>query len=85
MNTLISIPDQDILGEGKLLYGVITVDQDDTEDSNVALWRANDEDHLYEQVKRDFCGDDEDGFLSKESFDEAWGYWILPKEIGKIK
>ena len=68
-------------GAGKFLWAVISVDEDDSEDSNVSLWRADDEEHLYDQVKRDWVGDDEE---IVDDFEEAWAYRIIPKRLGEI-
>ena len=36
---------------GKELYIVTTIDEDDSEDTDADLWKANDELHLYILVK----------------------------------
>jgi hypothetical protein len=69
------------LGEGKLVWAVISVDEEDHEDSNVTIWRADSEEHLYDQVKKEMVGDDEE---YQEEFEDAWGYKILPKRIGEV-
>ena len=69
-------------GAGKFLWAIISVDEDDSEDSNVSLWRADDEEHLYNQVKADWVGEDsEEAF---EDFEESWAYRIIPKRLGEI-
>jgi hypothetical protein len=68
-------------GAGKFLWAVISVDEDDSEDSNVSLWRADDEERLYDQVKADWVGDDEE---IADDFEEAWAYRIIPKRLGEI-
>ena len=68
-------------GEGKILWAVISVDTDDAEDSNVSLWRADSEEHLYDQVKADWVGDDEE---IADDFEEDWAYRIIPKRLGEI-
>jgi hypothetical protein len=69
-------------GEGKILWAVISVDTDDAEDSNVSLWRADSEEHLYEQVKADWLGEDEEELA--DDFEEDWGYKIIPKRLGEV-
>jgi hypothetical protein len=68
-------------GAGKILWAIISVDEDDSEDSNVSLWRADSEEHLYDQVKTDWVGDDEE---IADDFEEAWAYKIIPKRIGEV-
>jgi hypothetical protein len=74
---------------GKKLFVVVTIDQEDSEDSTTELWRANDEDHLQDLVKEEYVGDefgdDEEFFGQSPSdiFDEDWGFSILVTEIGK--
>jgi hypothetical protein len=68
-------------GEGKILWAVISVDTDDAEDSNVSLWRADSEEHLYDQVKADWVGDDEE---IADDFEEDWAYRIIPKRLGEV-
>ena len=70
-------------GTGKFLWAIVSVDEDDSEDSNVGLGRANDEEHLYDQVKADWCGADAEDYIL-EDFEEAWAYKILPKRVGEI-
>ena len=70
-------------GKGKIIWAIISVDLDDAEDSNVSLWRADDEEHLYNQVKEDWCGADAEDYIL-EDFEEAWAYRILPKRVGEI-
>jgi hypothetical protein len=69
-------------GEGKILWAVISVDEDDYEDSNVSLWRADSEEHLYDQVKADWVGEDEEELA--DDFEEAWAYKIIPKRMGEV-
>jgi hypothetical protein len=69
-------------GEGKILWAVISVDTDDAEDSNVSLWRADSEEHLYDQVKVDWVGEDEEELA--DDFEEDWAYRIIPKRLGEI-
>jgi hypothetical protein len=68
-------------GEGKILWAVISVDTDDSEDSNVSLWRADSEEHLYDQVKADWAGDVEE---IADDFEEDWAYKIIPKRLGEV-
>jgi hypothetical protein len=69
-------------GEGKILWAVISVDEDDYEDSNVSLWRADSEEHLYEQVKADWLGEDAEELA--DDFEEDWAYKIIPKRLGEV-
>jgi hypothetical protein len=69
-------------GEGKILWAVISVDTDDAEDSNVSLWRADSEEHLYEQVKADWVDEDEEELA--DDFEEDWAYKIIPKRLGEV-
>ena len=68
-------------GKGKIIWAIISVDLDDAEDSNVSLWRADDEEHLYDQVKADWAGDDEE---IADDFEEDWHYRIIPKRLGEV-
>jgi hypothetical protein len=70
-------------GSGKFLWAIISVDEDDSEDSNVSLWRADSEEHLYDQVKADWVGDDDEYDIA-EDFEESWNYKIIPKRLGEI-
>jgi hypothetical protein len=68
-------------GTGKILWAVISVDLEDAEDSNVSLWRADSEEHLYDQVKADWVGNDEE---IADDFEEDWAYRIIPKRLGEV-
>jgi len=75
-----------ILGTGNKLYIVTVVDTDDSEDSYSYLHSAHDEDHLFEQLKKKYVGD-EDDYMSEEivqQFEDDWGSTILFFEVGKI-
>ena len=72
------IDKEKIIGEGSLLWCLIIVDRDDPQDSFVNFWLADSEDHLYEQIKKDW---DIDEMLETE-FNYDWGYHILTKLIG---
>jgi len=69
-------------GAGKFLWAIISVDVEDSEDSNVSLWRADDEEHLYNQIKTDWVGEDSEE--ASEDFEEDWAYRIIPKRLGEI-
>lgn len=77
---------------GNVLYSLLVVDKDDAEDSRVEIWRAKDDDDLYEKVKKEFVGSyDEDEDYNEEefgevdsAFDEDWNFYILPTEIGRV-
>jgi hypothetical protein len=66
---------------GKFIYAVISVDDDDFEDSSVTFYLANDEDDLLEVWLKDngFADDDRD------MIEEIWGYKLLPKKIATLK
>lgn len=84
----VQVDEQVIRGSGKNLYSLIMIDTDDSEDSTLQLWRADDEDHLYDQVLEDFQGDADDSMKEALVFDfenELWGLLWLPKLIGKIE
>lgn len=76
---------------GKKLFVVTVIDEDDAEDTTSAMWLANDEDHLYDLVKEEYVGEpDEDGEYDEDdpiaaSFDDDWGLTILYKEVGTVK
>jgi hypothetical protein len=90
--TTVSIPTEEIHGKGSQLWALIFVDEDDAEDTNLELWRADDEEDLYQQYKSSWDEeneDDEDDEEESDDFfmqrlDDDWGYKILPKLIGKI-
>jgi hypothetical protein len=79
----VQISPEEINGEGNLLYTVIFIDEDDHEDTNIELWKANDEDHLYEQVKEEVVQSSEER-MENTIFDDSWGYTILHKFIGAL-
>ena len=87
MKTLEAIIDiAQIKGIGSNLYALIQVDQDDAEDTIIQLWRADTEDHLYDQVAEEFYdGEDPDDFMGPNFEEEIWGMLWLPKFIGIIK
>jgi hypothetical protein len=68
----------DLNGTGSKVWAVIWIDDEDFEDSNVEMWLADSEDHLYEQFI-EFHEIDE---IMMESFEEDWGYKILPNKVG---
>jgi hypothetical protein len=75
---------------GKELYIVTTIDEDDSEDTDADLWKANDELHLYILVKETYLGeepDDPEDFSDAElalKFERDWGMTILYKKIANI-
>lgn len=85
-----------VSGRGNKLYAVVTVDEDDSEDSRVEFYRAKDEDDLFDIVKAEFLGKDMDSEEEDEDdeewgddgmgqmFDDDWGVKILHFEIGRI-
>ena len=73
-----------VSGKGNKLYVVTFIDTEDVEFSVVELWKANDDDHLYDQILEEMV---EDNILEeemiKDDLDSKWGYSILIKEIGE--
>ena len=75
-----------VRGTGSNLYALIQVDQDDAEDTTISLWRADSEDHLYDQVLEELKGDADN--VEELVFDfenELWGLLWLPQFIGTVK
>lgn len=82
---------KEILGDpkGKKLFIVTRIDLDDYEDTQTELWRADDEDGVYDLVKLEYTSEEDPEHedyddVGAEVFDEDWGYRILCKEIGEI-
>jgi hypothetical protein len=77
-----------VVPAGKKLYAVVNVDREDSEDTTVQLWAANDEGDLFDLVKADYCGEAADD-IHREAvelmFDDDWGICILTTELGIIK
>jgi hypothetical protein len=72
-------------GTGNKLYALIMVNQDDSEDTTLELWRADSEDHLYDQVAEEFYdGEDPDDFMGPNFEEEIWGMLWLPKFLGTL-
>lgn len=75
-----------VQGIGNRLYAIIYVDQDDSEDTSMNLWRADDEDHLYDQLSENYYdGEDPEDFMGPNFEEEIWGLLYLPTYIGQIK
>jgi hypothetical protein len=76
---------------GKKLFIVTVIDEDDAEDTSSSMWLANDEDRLFDLVKEEYVGEpDEDGEYDEDdpvakAFDNDWGLTILYKEVGTVK
>lgn len=87
----VKIPKDTVHGAGSKLFAVVSVDMEDSEDTLTELWLAEDEDDLFEQVKRETVdpdGEDENYEENSEiaySFDEEWGNSMLFTEIGTVK
>jgi len=89
----VNIDDSTVQGNihGTKLFIIQIIDEDDTEDSSVELWRANDENDLHDQVKEFYVDEpDEDAEEGEEEpmsilFEDDWGFKILFKEIGTIE
>jgi hypothetical protein len=81
----VSIDSSEVRGTGNKLYALIQVDTDDSEDTTIELWRANNEDHFYEQVSEAFYnGEDPEDFIGPNFDKEIWGIILLPKFIGTL-
>ena len=64
---------------------MIQVDQDDSEDTSIQLWRADDEDHLFDQASELFHDGSDPDYLDGPNFEEEiWGLVWIPKYIGAI-
>ena len=78
-----------ICGNGKKLYIITIVNDEDTEDTHSYLQRANDEDDLYNQVKNDLVGDLAEEEMEDDptanAFEDDWGIKILYSFIGEIQ
>jgi hypothetical protein len=86
MNIETIIDPTTVQGTGNNLYALIKVDQDDAEDTTIQLWRADSEDHLYDQVLEELKGDEAN--VEELVFDfenELWGLLWLPQFIGTVK
>jgi hypothetical protein len=81
------IPLEKIFGNqsGNNLYLVTFIEHDEPEDTFTEMWRASNEDDLYEQVKDDRSEDADDQIQFEESFEEDWGTDILFELIGEVK
>ena len=89
-------PSMKLLGNptGRILFGIIIVDVDDSEDTSLKLFRANDEGELMDLVqdhliRREDYGDDEEGQKSYdeeiERFQDDYDVIILSKVLGMIE
>jgi hypothetical protein len=79
------IDSSEVNGTGNKLYAVIMVNQDDSEDTTLQLWRADSEDHLYDQVAEEFYdGEDPGDFMGPNFEEEIWGMLWLPKFLGTL-
>jgi hypothetical protein len=79
------IDSSEVNGTGNKLYVLIMVNQDDSEDTTLELWRADSEDHLYDQVAEEFYdGEDPDDFMGPNFEEEIWGMLWLPKFLGTL-
>jgi len=88
----VKFKDNLIEGEGNKLFSVVIVDKEDEEDTSVLFFRANDEDHLFDEVKLYFIGydsieeaeDDPMWEAISNDFENEWGISILFKELGEV-
>lgn len=86
MNINLNFEEGAVIGEGKNLWTVIYVSEDH-EDSTVQLWLADDEEHLYEQVKSDVVGEEGDhGYeqMSEQFEFELWGHEIVFNKVATL-
>ena len=75
-----------INGTGTDLFALILVDPSDSEDSRIELWRADSEDHLYDQVSEEFYdGEDPEDFHGPNFEEDIWGVLWSPQRIGKVE
>ena len=80
---------QEIHGDpkGKDLFTLTLIDEDDTEDTSVQLWRANDHDHLQELFIKDHTSDEDSANddLLVQQIEEDWNFKIIPQQIATFK
>jgi hypothetical protein len=80
-----SIDSSEVRGTGNNLYALIQADIDDAKDTTIELWRANNEEHLYEQVAEVFYeGEDPEDLIGPNFDEKIWGIMWLPKFIGTL-
>lgn len=79
---------QEIYGDpkGKALFTLTLIDNDDTEDTTVQFWRANDHDHLQELFIKDSTSEDDSEYddMMVSQIEEDWGINILPLHIANF-
>jgi hypothetical protein len=86
LNEFLNTPDgsngSDINGTGENLYVLAFIDTEDIDFSTIEFWKANDLDHLYDQVLdkiiQENPGDEE---MIKNDLDSKWDYSILIKKF----
>lgn len=73
---------------GKSLWAVVLIDEEDLEDSQTEIWRADNQEELAELALKRHVGEEiEEGSMAEaiaEEFKNNWGVTILPTRLGKI-
>lgn len=67
------------------LFGLIIVDKDDSEDTSLELWVVDNEEQLRKAKLAEYAGDGEDSeelSYMEQEFDNDWGIYLLPKDLG---
>ena len=81
----------DVNGQGKYLYVVVELENDENNGTDIQLWQANDDEHLKEQVFYEYGGWENDNIdpsedpmfdVIKAEFDQEWELNIVHKQIG---
>jgi hypothetical protein len=69
---------------GNNLYLVTFIEYDDPEDTFTEIWRASDEEDLYDQIKTELSEDADDPISFEDEFEGDWGGAIQCKLIGEV-
>jgi hypothetical protein len=83
----VEINKEKLFGEGDILYTVVYIDKEDSEDSITEMWLANNEDDLSDQVQDSYIGlddGDEPDPMAIQEFEDKWGFEINYTEVGKV-
>ena len=89
MDLLELLPAQEIYGkpDGKSLWALVIIDEDDAEDTQTELWRADHHDQLAELALEHHVGEVNEGTMDEaieREFKDNWGVTILPTKIGRL-
>lgn len=89
MNILELQPFQEIHGnpKGKSLWALVIIDEDDAEDTQCEIWRADHHDQLAELALEHWVSENEDDPMNEaieQEFKNNWGVTILPTKIGRL-